>query len=296
MLDINKEELINLIVKLSLKLNHKFENIYPVPRGGYLIAIELSKMLHIPIITNVSEITKNSLVVDDLIDSGKTLKEFPNNKKAVLFVKNNKENEVDYYVEKIDNEWIKFPDEKNEEIETHLERVLQYIGEDTSREGLIETPKRMKKAYAEIFSGYKQDPKELMKTFTEGTCDEMVVLKNCEFYSTCEHHFLPFFGHISIGYIPNKKVIGISKLARLVDCFSKRMQIQENMTTQIADCIMKELDAKGTMVICEAQHFCMKSRGVKKQEASMITSAIRGNFIDNMALRQEFLSVVNNGK
>lgn len=144
----------------------------------------------------------------------------------------------------------------------------------------------------EIFAGYKQNPKDLMKTFKEGTCNEMVMLKNCEFYSTCEHHFLPFFGHISIGYIPNKKVIGISKLARLVDCFSKRMQIQENMTTQIADCIMKELGAKGVMVICEAEHLCMKSRGIKKQNASMVTSAIRGVFKDNIALRQEFLSVI----
>ena len=178
------------------------------------------------------------------------------------------------------------------DIEENLKKILEYIGEDTSREGLLETPKRMQRAYDEIFAGYKQNPKDLMKTFTEGTCDEMVVLKNCEFYSTCEHHFLPFFGHISIGYLPNKKVIGISKLARLVDCFAKRMQIQEKMTTQIADCIMNELDAKGVIVICEAQHFCMKSRGVKKQEASMITSAIRGEFRSNIALRQEFLAVI----
>ena len=176
-------------------------------------------------------------------------------------------------------------------MEKTFKKVLEFIGEDTTREGLIETPKRMKKAYEEIFAGYKQNPKDLMKTFKEGTCKEMVILKNCEFYSTCEHHFLPFFGHISIGYVPDKKVIGISKLARLVDCFSKRLQIQENMTTQIADCIMDELGARGVMVVCEAQHFCMKSRGVKKQEASMVTSAIRGVF-ENNALRQEFMSLI----
>lgn len=146
--------------------------------------------------------------------------------------------------------------------------------------------------YEEIFSGYKQNPKDLMKTFQEGTCEEMVILKNCEFYSTCEHHMFPFFGHISIGYIPNKKVIRISNLARLVDCFSKRMQIQERMTTQIADTIMNELDARGVFVVCEGVHFCMRSRGVKKQDASMVTSAIRGVFKENAEARQEFLSLI----
>lgn len=177
-------------------------------------------------------------------------------------------------------------------MQENIRQIIKKIGENPEREGLLETPKRVEKAYKEIFSGYEQNPKDLMKTFTEGTCQEMVILKNCEFYSTCEHHMFPFFGHISIGYVPNNKVIGISKLARLVDCFSKRMQIQERMTTEIADCIMNELDAKGVIVVCEGIHFCMRSRGVKKQDASMVTSAIRGAFQDNMALRQEFLSLI----
>ena len=177
-------------------------------------------------------------------------------------------------------------------MQKYIKEIIKKIGENPKREGLIETPKRVEKAYEEIFSGYKQNPKDLMKTFTEGTCQEMVILKNCEFYSTCEHHMFPFFGHVSIGYIPNKKVIGISKLARLVDCFSKRMQIQERMTTEIADTIMKELDAKGVYVVCEGVHFCMRSRGVKKQDASMITSAVRGVFTEDFKARQEFLSLI----
>ena len=177
-------------------------------------------------------------------------------------------------------------------MQKEVKEIIKKIGENPDREGLIETPKRVERAYKEIFAGYEQNPKDLMKTFTEGTCREMVILKNCEFYSTCEHHMFPFFGHISIGYIPNKKVIGISKLARLVDCFSKRMQIQERMTTQIADCIMEELDAKGVYVVCEGVHFCMRSRGVKKQDASMVTSAIRGVFEDSAEARQEFLSLI----
>ena len=176
----------------------------------------------------------------------------------------------------------------------NIKQIIEKIGEDPEREGLLETPERVERAYKEIFSGYGQSSKELMKTFTEGTCQEMVILKNCEFYSTCEHHMFPFFGHISIGYLPDKKVIGISKLARLVDCFSKRMQIQERMTTEIADCIMNELDARGVIVVCEGIHFCMRSRGVKKQDASMVTSAIRGAFINNYPLRAEFLSLIKN--
>lgn len=177
-------------------------------------------------------------------------------------------------------------------MQDEVKKIIEYIGEYPNREGLLETPKRVEKAYDEIFAGYKQDPKSLMKVFHDGTCQEMVILKNCEFYSTCEHHMFPFFGHISIGYIPNGKVIGISKLARLVDCFSKRMQIQERMTSQIADTIMEELNALGVIVVCEGVHFCMRSRGVKKQDASMVTSAVRGVFKDNATARQEFLSLI----
>lgn len=181
---------------------------------------------------------------------------------------------------------------QQEMAEQNIKEVLKYIGEDVNREGLIETPKRIRKAYDEVFSGYKQNPKDLMKTFKDGSCKEMVILKNCEFYSMCEHHMFPFFGHISIGYIPNGKVIGISKLARLVDCYAKRMQIQERLTSQIADTIMNELGALGVMVICEGVHFCMRSRGVKKQDASMVTSTVRGVFAEDSKARQEFLSLV----
>lgn len=272
------------------KKGKKYGSIYPIPRGGYKLAIALSQALQIPIITNKNLINDSTLIVDDLIDSGKTLSEFPYNDKAVLFVKQNNECKVNYYVQKTDD-WVQFPDEKDNEIETDIERILQFIGEDTNREGLIETPKRILKSYEELFSGYKQDPTELLKVFKEGSCKEMVILKNCEFYSTCEHHFLPFYGHISIGYVPNGKVVGISKLARLVDCFSRRLQIQERLVTQIADCIMENLQAKGVMVICEGVHFCMTSRGVRKQNSSMMTSAIRGVFEDDK-VRNEFLQLI----
>jgi len=287
------EEKVNQLAQKIKKKGKKYENIYAVPRGGHLIGLILSDALKIPMELDKEGIKKDTLIVDDLIDSGKTLSQFPKNDKAVIFVKNGKKKAVTYYVDET-NEWVKFPDEKDNEVQEHIERIMQYIGEDTSREGLLETPKRVQKAYDEIFSGYKQNPKDLMKTFTQGTCEEMVILKNCEFYSTCEHHMFPFFGHVSIGYIPNQKVIGISKLARLVDLYAKRMQIQERMTTQIADTIMKELDALGVYVVCEGVHFCMRSRGVKKQDASMITSAVRGIFKKDAKARQEFLSLIKN--
>lgn len=172
--------------------------------------------------------------------------------------------------------------------------ILSYIGEDLNREGLVETPMRMRRAWDEIFSGYKMNPTDLIKTFTQGTCREMVILKNAEFYSVCEHHFFPFFGHCSIGYIPRDKVIGVSKLARLLDCYSRRMQIQERMTSQIADFLVESLNPLGVYVICEGVHFCMTSRGVRKQDASMVTSAIRGQFKTDPAMRAEFISLITN--
>ena len=177
-------------------------------------------------------------------------------------------------------------------MEQLVSSFFQIIGEDESREGLVETPARVRLAAEEIFSGYRQDPKKILKTFTEDVCKEMVLLKHCEFYSTCEHHLFPFFGHISVAYLPNRKIVGISKLARLVDCFARRLQIQERLTAQIADAIMDVLDARGAYVRCEATHFCMTSRGIRKQNASMVTTAIRGAFEKSESLRLEFLAAV----
>lgn len=179
-----------------------------------------------------------------------------------------------------------------QEIENKIKDILVYLGENPGREGLIDTPKRVIKSWDKLYCGYNQNSSDILKaTFTEGTCNEMVILKDIEFYSTCEHHMLPFFGKISIGYIPNKKVVGVSKLARLVELYARRMQIQERMTTQIADDIIKILNAKGCMVLAEAQHFCMTSRGVEKQKSKMITSAIRGVF-ENIEARNEFLNII----
>lgn len=277
--------------------NLDFDTVYGIPRGGQYPAAMLAQDMGKKLIFSPSDIDCQTLVVDDLCDSGATIEKFRKEhaaaKFAVVYLKTGGK---DYpwlkHGTAIEGDWLVFPDEHDGGIEENAKRILQYIGEDVTREGLVETPKRMRRAWDEIFAGYNTNPRDLVKTFTQGTCKEMVILKNAEFYSTCEHHFFPFFGHCSIGYIPDKKVIGVSKLARLLDCYSKRMQIQERMTTQIADFIMDELGARGVYVIAEGVHFCMTSRGVKKQDASMVTSAIRGVFESNAQARAEFLALI----
>lgn len=285
----------HLAIKIK-KTGRKYKYIYPIPKNGLYVAEYLSNYLNITLCLDlnvaVEEDYDKILFVDDLIDSGRTLNKFPRRfDRAVLFVKNNNEDSVNYYVKKI-NKWIVFPWEKENDIEDTIIRQLEYIGEDPTREGLLATPKRVVDSWKELYSGYRIDKNNIFTVFEDGACDEMVILKDCEFYSTCEHHLLPFYGKINIGYIPNGKVIGISKLARLVEVFSRRLQIQEKMTAQIADEIIGKLEATGVMVTCEAQHFCMTSRGIKKQSSKMITSAIRGVFKDDSIVRQEFLNLI----
>lgn len=169
----------------------------------------------------------------------------------------------------------------------NVKEIIDFIGDDSNREGLLDTPSRVVKSWTHLFSGYSKDPAEIMRTFSEGSCDEMVILKDIEFYSMCEHHMIPFFGKISIGYIPNGKVLGISKLARLVEIYARRLQIQEKLVGQIADTLMEYLEPKGCMVVCEAKHLCMVARGVEKQNSVMITNAVRGSFD-----KEEFLKMI----
>lgn len=271
---------IEAIVEKIKTTDKSYSGVYGVPRGGTYPASIIARMLNVEQVYDPDKIQPSTLIVDDLIDSGKTLSAFPNNDKAVVYVKPGKINLCTFFGRGVGDEWIVLPDEGSSTIEDNCARILEYIGEDITREGLIETPSRMKRAYDEIFAGYKMKPEDVCKTFIDGACKEPVMLKNCEYYSTCEHHFFPFFGHISIAYIPNGKVIGVSKLARLVDCFSKRMQIQERMTAQIAETIEKLIEPKGVFVYCTGKHFCMTSRGVKKQEAEMVTMSYRGIYND----------------
>lgn len=173
-----------------------------------------------------------------------------------------------------------------------VKQLLLAIGDDPSREGLIDTPKRVVKSWKEIFGGYNQDPVKILgTTFDAGAYSQMVILKDIEMYSTCEHHMIPFFGKAHVAYIPNKRVVGLSKLARLVEVFSRRLQIQEQLTQQIADTLNEVLQPKGVMVVIEAKHMCMCARGIQKQHSSMVTSALSGLFSKD-SVRAEFMSLL----
>jgi len=179
-----------------------------------------------------------------------------------------------------------------EEIIRSIKNIITAIGEDSTREGLSKTPERVAKSYKKLFEGYTKNPKDLVTVFDGEKYDEMIICKDIDFYSTCEHHMLPFFGKVSIGYIPNKKIIGLSKMPRLVEIFARRLQNQERLTTQIAQKLLELLDAKGVGVVVEARHFCMMARGVEKQNASMTTSACVGLFKTDARTRQEFLHLI----
>ena len=180
-----------------------------------------------------------------------------------------------------------------EEAEAHIKGILEYVGDDPEREGLLDTPKRVVKAYDEWFGGYKQNPKEILeRTFEEVEgYDEIVLLRNIRFESHCEHHMTPILGTVSIGYLPNKRVVGISKLARVVDAFGKRLQIQEVFTQQIATTIQEVLNPRGVAVIVRGHHLCIGTRGVHKPTAEMVTSAMLGVFRENDQARNEFLTL-----
>ncbi|MBI3408678.1 MAG: GTP cyclohydrolase I FolE [Planctomycetes bacterium] len=177
-----------------------------------------------------------------------------------------------------------------------VREILLAVGEDPDRDGLVDTPDRVARMYAEMFSGLRNDAASLLrKTFVE-KYDEMVLVRHISFESMCEHHLLPFFGKAHIAYLPNGKIVGLSKLARIVEIISRRPQVQERMTQEIADLIMKELDAKGVGVVLEAIHTCMAIRGVRKPDAVCTTSAMRGSFRTNASTRAELLSLINSGK
>lgn len=175
-----------------------------------------------------------------------------------------------------------------------IERILGALGEDPKREGLLRTPERGEKALRFLTSGYEANIEEIVNgAIFHEKCDEMVLVKDIEFFSLCEHHLLPFFGKIHVAYLPRKKVIGLSKIPRIVDAFARRLQIQERLTQQVAQTIQETIDPLGVGVICEARHFCMMMRGVEKQHSGAMTSAMLGAFRARKETRDEFLSLVN---
>lgn len=265
----------------------KYKWLYPIPRGGYQIAIRLSNILKIPITLYYTG-EEHTLIVDDLVDSGKTIAQYHGDK-AVVFVKNNNDNFVDYYVRKSDD-WIKFPDERQNDIEDSVIRILEYLGEDAGREGLKRTPER----YIKFLSDFTKKREFALTCFDSEKYDEMIIQKDIPFYSLCEHHLLPFIGVGTIAYIPKDKIVGLSKLARVLDRFAHGLQNQERLTQQVADYLFDELRPVGVAVTLKARHLCMEMRGIQKHDVYTITSCLKGCFMDNEKCRNEFL--LNCGK
>lgn len=186
------------------------------------------------------------------------------------------------------------PRRDEESLAELMQKVLVHIGEDATREGLVRTPQRAEKALRFLTSGYETDLQSIVNgALFEEKCDDMVVVKDIEFYSMCEHHLLPFFGKMHVAYLPNNRVIGLSKIPRIVDMYARRLQLQERLTHQVAGALQDVLHPKGVGVICEARHFCMMMRGVEKQHSGTVTSAMLGGFRERKETRDEFLSLVS---
>ena len=184
------------------------------------------------------------------------------------------------------------------EIRDHVAEMLRLLGEDPSREGLVRTPQRVEKALKYVTKGYAQDPAEILRSavFEESDYDEMVIVKDIDVFSLCEHHLLPFFGKCHVAYLPDRKIVGLSKIPRVVECFARRLQVQERLTTQVAKLIEETLKPKGVAVVVEAFHLCVMMRGVEKQNAHMITSSMRGRFRSDPKTREEFLDLIHRSK
>lgn len=266
--------------------------LYGVPRGGiapaYAVAAELQKLKYDgQFISAVVTGDPNDadVIVDDLRDSGATMLRHVNNYGCMFVWLFDKQGEYK-------NKWLVFPWEITEEksIEDNITRLLQFVGEDPSRGGLKDTPSRVAKAWQHWCGGYQLKPADVLKVFEDGAdkYDEMVTVARIPFYSHCEHHLAPFFGTATVSYIPNGKIVGISKLSRLVDLFARRLQVQERLTTEIADA-MSVLEPKGVGVQLKARHLCMESRGVQQQGQETVTTALRGVMRTDPAARSEFL-------
>lgn len=279
-----------LMESVSAVSNIYMRKCYPVPRGGVPAAYMLAQRCEIIIVDTPEDA---DFFFDDVIDTGETMQDLCETYPGKPFYA---------LVDKTDQDcpykdtWVVFPWEGDEvgSIETNITRILSFIGDDPARGGLVETPRRVVKALTHWFKGYNEDPAAVLKVFTDGAenCDEMVIVKDIPFYSKCEHHMADIFGTASIAYIPNGKIVGLSKLSRVLDIFARRLQVQERLTNQVADCLMEHLDPRGVGVVIKARHMCMESRGICQQGHHTITSALRGVMKDQPDTRSEFMTLI----
>jgi GTP cyclohydrolase I len=259
--------------------------VYGVPKGGMIAAgfLKNAKKTWRPEEANI--------ILDDTVDSGATRQKYVQKYPNAQFIT---------LVEKTDKEWLVFPWEadhpmaqEGDSIQENIVRMLQFIGEDPTREGLKDTPNRIARAWRdEIFVGYQKDPKEVLTTFQTDGYNQIILLRDIEMFSMCEHHMLPFTGVAHIAYIPNERIIGVSKLARLLDIYARRLQIQERIGEQVTNALMEYLKPQGAACIIEAVHMCMRMRGVSKQRSTMVTSSVKGVFFEDARARSELMELI----
>lgn len=265
--------------------------VYGIPRGGSTVAALVAPLIGLPLL---DEVQPGSLIVDDLIDTGATA-ERSKRDDCVLDALYRKPWAPAHLAPaaRQTSDWLVFPWEGDNgaDITDALTRLIQYLGEDPTREGLLDTPKRVAKAYRELTDGYAIDPATILgTTFDVGAVDQMIHVNGIRFVSLCEHHMLPFTGTAHVAYIPNGRVVGLSKIPRTVQALSRRLQVQERLTEQIADAIDTHLAPLGVGVSITAHHSCMGLRGAKQPEATMTTTALRGAIRNNPAAQTEFTS------
>lgn len=235
---------------------------------------------------------ETTVVVDDILDTGRTMAKYKDFARAVLYRKPYSPEDGTFAYTTAEG-WVDIPFEKEKPVEDHIVRIIQKIGDDPTREGLRDTPRRVVKSWKELFAGYGKKAEDVMTVFeNEAEVDQIVGLSGIEYYSTCEHHMIPFFGTAHVYYIPGKKLCGISKLARILDIHARRLQNQERIAKAVADDIVRLLDPKGVAVVLDARHLCMCARGAGKQHASMKTSDLRGLFRRDSMARQELYSLI----
>ena len=299
------EEINSAAVEVAYLIKTEFPKgikirLFGIPRGGvpavYAVCSELNKLL--PPSRRALVVQDSSaadVFIDDLIDSGRTRTVYRKKYPATSF----------YALFRNPPEWFIFPweistpeDTSDKSADDIPIRLLQYVGEDVHRGGLKETPNRFLKAWKHFTSGYSKVASDVLKVFENGaeSYDEIVLVKNIPVYSQCEHHLVPFFGVAHIGYIPDGKIVGLSKLSRVVEVYARRLQVQERLTNQIADALHDNLEPLGVAVVIECRHLCMEARGISQQGQITVTSAMRGAFRDEGSARTEFLSLINEAK
>jgi GTP cyclohydrolase IA len=270
-------------------------SVYGIPQGGAPVALMVSHLLDIPIVDQPED-RSTCLIVDDLVDTGNTARQWMADDYRIdtLFRKPSSPKHIAPLALERDG-WLAFPWERHEGAPTeNVTRILEYIGEDPTRDGLIDTPRRVLKALTELTGGYRLNVADILSTTFDVACDEMIVVRKVPFSSLCEHHVLPFHGTATVAYIPGPggRVVGLSKLARLVDCYARRLQVQERMTTQIADAIEEHLQPLGVGVVITASHTCMSMRGIAKP-GEMVTSKLIGALKDKPEARAEFMGLAD---